>query len=148
MSYSSVRIVTMPLGAWPCAATPLRPHRRRWSSPEGGSFPSWTLRPPLLGRPSSSFLLLLEGERLLLPPPRFHGRSASQIRQMKNPTPPGAGNSFESPWPSSWPSSLAPRKVPEPAASLSERRLGLRATGPDSLSIRTSPANPVKGKGV
>src|SRR3954469_7897487 len=111
----------MPLGAWPCAATPLRPRRRRWSSPEGGSSSSWTLRPPLLGRPSSSFLPPLEGERILLPPPRLHGRSASRIHRTTNPTPPHDGNSFESPWPSSsWPSSTAPHKAPEPAASINE----------------------------
>src|SRR3954463_130801 len=115
MSYSSVRILTMSLGAWPYAATPLRPRRCRWSSPEGGSFPSLTLRPPLLGRPSSSFLAPLEGERFLLPPPRLHGRSASRIRRTTSPTPPYVGNS----WPSSWPSSPAPHKVSELAASLS-----------------------------
>ena len=120
----------------------------RWSSPEEGFSPSWTLRPPQRGRPSFSSLLPLEGERSLLPPPRLHGRNAPWSRRMMNPTPPGAGHFFESPWPSSWPSSPAPHKVPEPAASPSGHRLGLRAKEPDSQSVRTSPAKPVKGKGA
>src|SRR3954466_12120208 len=125
MNYSGARILTIPPDAWPYAATPLLRRRRRRGSPEEGSSPSWTPRPPRLGRPSFSFLPPLEGERFLLPPPRFHGRSASRIRRMMNPTPPGVGNSFESLWPSSWPSSPAPCKVPEPAASINEHLLGL-----------------------
>ena len=149
MNCSGVRILTISPGAWPCAATPLRRHRCWWSSPKEGSSPSWTLRPPQLGRPSFSFLPPLEGERLLLlPPPRPQRRRVLRGCQAMNPTPPGAGNSFESPWPSSWPSSPAPREVPEPAASLSERPLGLRAREPDSRSVRPSSANPAKEMGV
>ena len=145
MSYSGIRILTILPGAWPWMATPLRHRRRWWSSPEEGSFPSWTLRAPQLGRPSSSFLPLLEGERLLLPPPRLRGRSALRSRRAMNPTSPGAGSSFEFPWPSSWP---APRKVPGPAVSPSGHLLGLRAKEPDSRSIRTSSASHVKGMGA
>ena len=148
MNCSGVRILTISPGAWPCAATPLRRLRRWWSSPEEGSSPSWTLRPPQLGQPSFSSLPPLEGERSLLPPPRLHGRSASWSRQMMNPTPPGAEHSFESPWPSSWPSSPAPREVPEPTASSSVHLLGLQAKGPDSQTVRMSSSNPVKGTGV
>ena len=147
MNCSGVRILTISPGAWPCAATPLRRRRHWWSSPEEGSYPSWTLRPPQLGRPYFSSLLPLEGERSLLPPPRLHGRNAPWSRRMMNPTPPGAGHFFESSWPSSWPSSPAPHRVPEPAASPSGHRLGLRAKESDSRSVRTSPAKPVKGKG-
>ena len=46
MSYSGIRILTILPGAWPWMATPLHRRRRRWSSPEEGSFPSWTLWPP------------------------------------------------------------------------------------------------------
>ena len=41
------------------------------------------------------------------------------------------GNSFEFPWPSSWPSYPAPRKVPEPAAPSIGRPLGLLVREPD-----------------
>ena len=148
MNCSGVRILTISPGAWPCAATPLRRRRRWWSCQEEGSSPSWTLRPPQLGRPSFSSLPPLERERSLLPPPRLHGRSAPWSHRMMNPTPPGAGHYFESPWTSSWPSSPAPHRVPEPTASLREHRMGLQAKGPDSRSVRTSPANLVKGKGA
>src|SRR3954465_5125764 len=132
MSYSDIRILTISPDAWPYLATPLRPLRRRGSSPAEGSSSSWTLRPSPLGRPSFSFLPPLEGERFLLPPPRSHGRRASRTRRMTSPTPPHYGHSFESPWPSfSWPSSLAPHKAPEPVASLGEQGLGLRAREPD-----------------
>ena len=134
MNHSGIRALTISPGAWPCAATPLRRRRRRWSSPEEGFSPSWTLRPPQLGRPSFSSLPPLEGERSLLPPPRLHGRSAPWSRRMRDPTPPGAEHSFESPWRSSWPSSPAPHGVPEPAASPSGHQLGLRAKEPDSQS--------------
>ena len=148
MIYSGIRILMIPPGAWPCAATPLRRRRRRWSSPEEGSSPSWTLRPPKLGQPSFSSLPPLERERSLLPPPRLHGRSAPRIRRMVNPTPSGVKHSFESPWPSSWPSSLAPREVPEPAALLIARLLGLQAKELDSQTVRMSSSSPVKGMGV
>ena len=64
-----------------------------------------------------------------------------------SPIPPGAGNSFGFPWPSSWPSSPAPRKGPEPAAPSNGCPLGLREGEPDSLPVRTSSASPVKGIG-
>ena len=147
MSHSGSRTLTILPGAWPWATTPLR-RRRRWSSPEEGFSPSWTLRPPQRGRPSFSSLLPLEGERSLLLPPRLHERNALRNRRVMNPTPPGVGHSFESPWPFLRPSSPAPHRVPEPAASPSGHRLGLRAKEPDSRSVRTSPANPVKGKGA
>ena len=122
--------------------------RRRGRSPAEGSSPSWTLRLPQLGRPFSSFLPPLEGERhLLLPPPHLRRRRAHWSRRA-NPTTPGAGNSFESPWPSPWPSSPAPREVPEPVASVSVHLLGLRAKGPDSQTVWMSSSNPVKGTGV
>ena len=148
MNYSGIRILTILPGAWPWAATPLRRRRRRWSSLEEGFSPSWTLRPPQRGRPSFSSLLPLEGERSLLLPPCLHARNAPRNRRMMDPTPPGAGHSFESPWPSLWPSSPAPHRVPEPAASPSGHRLGLRAKEPDNRSVRTLPAKPVKGKGA
>ena len=105
MNYSGIQILTILPGAWPWAATPLRRCRRHWSSPQEGFSPSWTLRPPQRGRPSFSSLLPLEGERFLLLPPRLHGRNAPRNRRMMNPTPPGAGHSFESPWTFSRPSS-------------------------------------------
>ena len=94
MNYSGIRILTILPGAWPWATTPLR-RWLRWSSPEEGFSPSWTLRPPQRGRPSFSSLLPLEGERSLVLPPRLHGRNAPWNRQMMDPTPPGAGHSFE-----------------------------------------------------
>ena len=110
-----------------------------------GSFPSWTLRPPPLGKPSSSSLLPL-GESPLSPP-RLRGRSPPRSHRTMSPISPGAGNFFEFPWPSSWPSSPAPHRVPGPAAPLSGHPLGLREGEPDSLPVRTSSASPVKGIG-
>ena len=56
MGYFGIRILTISPGAWLWATTRLRLGRRRWNCPEGESFPSWTLRPPQLGRPSFSCL--------------------------------------------------------------------------------------------
>ena len=81
---------------------------------------------PRLGRPSSSCLPWLEGESLRLPSPRFHGRSASRSYWTMSPIPPGAGNSFGFPWPSSW-SCLTPHKEPESASPSREHPQGLRA---------------------
>ena len=69
------------------------------------------------------------GERPFSSPPRLCGRS---LPRSHRPITPENGNSFECPWPSSWPSSPAPRGVPEPAAPLSGRPLGLLEKGPDS----------------
>ena len=87
--------------------------------------------PPQLGRPSFSSLPPL-GERPLFPPPRLHGWSLPYNRRMMSPTTLVARHSFEFPWPSSWPSSPAPHRVPGPAAPLSGRPLGLRGGEPDS----------------
>ena len=62
---------------------------------------------------------------------------------MMNPTPPGAGHSFESPWPSSWPSLSAPRKVPEPASPLGEHLQDLQAWGLGNQAAPLSLSNPV-----
>ena len=67
---------------------------------EGESFPSWTLRPPRLGRPSFSCLPQSVGEHLLLLLPRLRGKSVLQSHRMVSPTMPGVGNSFGFPWPS------------------------------------------------
>src|SRR3954470_15327499 len=93
--------------------------------------------PRPLGLPRWDGLLLLFsprwGGQSFLIPPRFHERRASRTRQMTSPTPPCCGNFFESRWfSSSWPSSPAPHKVPEPSASPRELGLGLRAEEPDS----------------
>src|SRR3954471_16604702 len=133
MSHSGIKILTISLDACFFPATPLRPLRRRGSSPAEGSSFSSTPRPPPLGRPSSSLLPSLEGESFLVPPPRFHERRALRTHQTTSPTPPCCGNSFESRWfSSSWPSSPAPHKVPEPSASPRELGPGLRAREPDS----------------
>ena len=87
------------------------------------------------------------GVDLHLTSPRFHGRSVSRCYRMMSPIPPGVGNSFEFPWPSSWASSSAPRKGPEPAAPSNGCPLGLREGEPDSQPVRTSSASPVKGIG-
>ena len=145
MSYSGIQILTISLGAWPWATTRLRLRRRWWNCPEGESFPSWTLRPPQLGRPSFSCLPQSVGEHLL-PLPRLRGKSAPQSHRTVSPTTPGVGNSFGFPWPS-W-SSPAPYKGPESASSPEERLRGLRAKEPDSRSVRPSSASPVKGTGV
>ena len=147
MGYSGIRTLTILPGAWPSRATPLRRRRRWWSSPEEGSFPSWTLRPPQLGRPSFSSLPLL-GEKPLSSPPRLHGRSPPRSHRMMSLITPGTGNSSEFPWPSSRPSSPAPREASEPAVPLSGHPLGLLAREPDSQPARTSSARPVKGRGV
>ena len=68
MSYSGIRTLTISPDAWPCPATPLRRRRRWWSSPEEGSFPSWTIRPPQLGRPSFSSLPPKTRKRKKRPP--------------------------------------------------------------------------------
>ena len=146
MSYFGIRIITISPGAWPWATTRLRLRRRRWNCPEGESFPSWTLRPHQLGRPSFSCLPQSVGEHLLLLFPRLRGKSAPQSHRTVSPMTPGVGNSFEFPWPS-W-SSLAPCKEPESASPSGERLLGLRAKEPDSRSVQPSPASPIKGTGV
>ena len=148
MSYSGIRILTILPGAWPWMAIPLRRRRHRRRSLEEGSSPSWTLRPPWLGRPSFSFLPPLEGERPLLLPPCLHGRSVLWSHRTMNPTPLGAGYSFEFQWPSSWRSSPAPCKELESASLSGERLLGLWAKEPDSRSVRTSSASPIKGTGA
>ena len=130
MGYFGIRILTISPGAWPWATTRLQFRRRRWSCPEGESFPSWTLRPPQLGRPSFSCHPESVGEHLLLLPPRLQGKSASQGHWTVSPMTPSVGNSFGFPWPS-W-SSLAPYKEPESASSPGEHLLGLRAKEPDS----------------
>ena len=68
------------------------------------------------------------GERLYSSPPHLGERSRPRSR---HPIAPENGNSSESPWPSSWPSSPAPRGVPEPAAPLGGRPLGSLAMGLD-----------------
>ena len=146
MSYSGVRTLMISLGAWPLRATL---HCRRWcwrNYLEEGSFPSWTLRPPPLGKPSFSSLPP-PGESPLSPP-RLRGRSPPRSHRTMSPITPGAGNSFEFSWLSSWPSSPAPREVPELAAPSIGRPLGLLAREPDSQPARTSSARHVKGKGV
>ena len=145
INHSGVRILTILSGAWPLRATPRRRPRRWRSCPEEGSFPSWTLRPPLLGKPSSSSLP--PPRESPLSPPRLRGRSPPRSHRTMSPISPGAGNFFEFPWPSSWPSSPAPHKVPGLAAPLNGRPLGLREGEPDSLPARTSSASPVKGIG-
>ena len=128
INYLGVRILTILPGVWPLEATP-RCRRQRWrNNPGEGSFPSWTLWPPLLGKPSSSSLPPL-GESLLSSTPRLRGRS---LPRSHHPITPENGNSFECPWPSSWPSSPAPRKVPGLAALLNGRPLGLLEAEPDS----------------
>ena len=62
MNYYGIRILTTSPGACPWVTTRRRCRRPSWSSPEGGSFPSWTLRPPRMGRPSFSCLPRLGGE--------------------------------------------------------------------------------------
>ena len=64
MNYYGVRILTTLPGASPWVTTRRRCRRPSWSSLEGGSFPSWTLRPPRLGRPSFSCLPRLWGGEL------------------------------------------------------------------------------------
>ena len=145
MSYSGIRILTISPGAWPWATTRLRLRRRRWNRPEGESFPSWTLRPPRLWRPSFSYLPLQEGEHLLLLP-HLWGRSAPPSHRTVSPTTPSVGNSFELPWLSG--SSPAPYKEPESTSSPEGRRQGLRAREPDSRFVRPSSASPVKITGV
>ena len=125
--HSGSWILTISPEAWPLRAILLRQHWCWRSSPGEEFFPSWTLRPPLLGRPSFSSLPPL-GERLSSSPPHLGERSRPRSRQ---PIAPENGNSSESPWPSSWPSSPAPRGVPEPAAPLGGRPLGPLAMGPD-----------------
>ena len=61
----------------------------------------------------------------------FSREECSRSYRTMNPIPPGAGNSFGFPWPSSW-SSPAPHKEPESASPSGERLQGLRAEGPDS----------------
>ena len=146
MGYFGIRTLTISPGACPWPTTRLHFCRRRWSCPEGASFPSWTLRPPQLGRPSFSCLPRLEGEHLLLPP-RLQGRSVPQShRTTMSPITPGVGNSFGFPWPS-W-SSPAPRKEPESASPSGERPQCLRAEGPNNQSAPMPPPSPVKGMGA
>ena len=126
INHSGVRILTISPGAWPLEASPCRRHWRWQSNPGKVFFPSWTLRPLSLGRPSFSSLPPL-GERLSSPPPRLCERSRPRSR---HPITPEDENSSESPWPSSWPSSPAPHGVPEPAAPSSGRPLGPLPMGP------------------
>ena len=64
-NYHGIRILTTSPGACPWVTTRRRCRRPSWSSPEGGSFPSWTLRPPQMGRPSFSCLPELGGRTFL-----------------------------------------------------------------------------------
>ena len=101
---------------------------------------------PLASPVGATFLFLsprLEGENLHLPPPRFHGRSASRSYRTISPIPPGVGNSSGFPW--SYP---APHKEPGSASPLGERLQGLRVEGLGSQSAPMSPPSPVKGMGV
>ena len=145
MGYFGIRILTISPGAWPWATTRLHFRRRRWSCPEGASFPSWTLRPPQLGRPSFSCLPQSVGEPLL-PLPRLRGKSVPQSHRTVSVMTPSVGNSFELPWPS-W-SSPAPCKGPESTSSSEGRLQGLRARESDSRFVRPSSASPVNGTGV
>ena len=61
----------------------------------------------------------------------FSGRSAPRSYRTMSLIPPGAGNSFGFPWPSSW-FSPAPHKEPESASPSGERPQGFRAEGPGS----------------
>ena len=82
-----------------------------------------------------------------LSPPLLRGRSPPGSHRTMSPISPGAGDFFEFPWPSSWPSSPAPHKVPGLPAPLNGRPLVLWEGEPDSLPVRTSSASPVKGIG-
>ena len=68
----------------------------------------------------------------LFSPPRLRGRSPPRSHRTMSPITPDAGNSFGFPWPSSWPSSPAPHKAPEPAAPSIGHPLGLLVREPDS----------------
>ena len=93
---------------------------------------------PFLDPPASSvgeaFLFFsppTRGEASFFSSSSSREESASSHRTM-SPITPDAGNSFGFPWPSSWPSSPAPHKAPEPAAPLIGHPLGLLAREPDS----------------
>ena len=145
MNYSGIRILTISPGAWPWVATP--PYRRPlWSGAEGGSFPSWTLRPPRPGRPSFSCPPPpgWGGENFPLPPPRFRGRRVPRCYRTTIPIQPCAGDLSWSPRPSSWPSSPAPHRAPETPSSLREAMLDLQVVESDSQSASLSLPSPVK----
>ena len=129
-------------GAWPLEASPRRRHWR-WRSILGEEFfPSWTLRPPLLGRPSFSSPTW-SGEAFPLPPPRLRWRSAPRCLQMSRPIQPCAGDLSWSLRPFSWPSSPAPHRAPETASSLRWVMLDLRVVEPDSQSAPLSLPSPI-----
>ena len=135
--------MTLP-GAWPWEATPPRYRQRLWSGPEGGSVPSWTLRPPRKGRPSFSSPCRFGGEGFPLPPPRCRWRSAPRCLRTMSPTQPCARDLSWSPWPSSWPSSPAPHRVPGTTSQLREEMLDLRVVEPDSQSAPLSLPSPAR----
>ena len=87
------------------------------------------------------------GENFPLPPPRFRGRSAPRCFRTMSQISPCAGDPSWSLWPSSWPSSPAPHKAPEPASPLGEHLLDLRAGEPDNRSAPLSLPSPVKRRG-
>ena len=81
---------------------------------------------------------------LPLPPPRHLQRRRSEFRRLRTPCPkyPWDGGHLWSPWPSSWPSSPALDRAPEPASSSEVELLGLRAAEPDSESAPPSLSSP------
>ena len=100
---------------------------------------------PSASSDGSAFLFLSPpaGGENFPPPPRFHGRSARRSHRTMSPIQPCAGDPFGSPRPSSWPSLLAPCKVPESASSLEERLQDLRAGGLDNQVASLSLSSPV-----
>ena len=84
------------------------------------------------------------GENFPLPPPCFHGRRAPRCYRTMSSIRPCTGDLSWSPRPSSWPSSPAPHRAPEPASPLGEHPLDLRAGGLDNRSAPLSLPSPVK----
>ena len=129
MKYYGVRTLTTSPGACPWVATRRRCRRPSWHSPEGGSFPSWTLRPPQMGRPSFSCLPRLGGGDLFSSSSFPWEECTSDTSDDESDRTTLRRRPFRVPVASSGPSFPAPRKVPESASSLEERLQDLRAGG-------------------
>ena len=87
------------------------------------------------------------GESCFPPPPpcrRWRVGSGSRLLRTSCPKCPYGGGHLWSPWPSSWPSSPAPGRAPEPASSSKAGLLGFRAAELDTGSAPPSLSRPVK----
>ena len=102
---------------------------------------------PLASPDGAAFLFLsppVGGGELSSSSSSFSWEECASVFWTMSPIQPCAGDLSWSPRPSSWPSSPAPHRAPEPASPLREPSLDLRAVGPDNRFAPLSLPSPVK----